>query len=259
MPRQALRTLVIVLGDQLNFDASAFDGFDPQRDAVWMAEVAEESTHVWSSKQRIAVFLSAMRHCAAALGQAGVSLHYHKLDDAQAQTTLADALRLALERLQPERVVMTAPGDWRVWQSLKGVIARTHLTLETRDDHHFLTTVRDFVKHAQGRKTIRLEYFYRELRRRENVLMQHGKPVGGKWNFDAENREAFGKEGPGLLPLPIRFAADSVTLEVIALVNRRFADHPGDLASFAWPVTREQALEALQDFITHRLPLFGRY
>ena len=62
-----LRSLIIVLGDQLDLDAAAFDDFDPKQDMVWMAEVTEESRHVWSSKQRIALFLSAMRHFALAL------------------------------------------------------------------------------------------------------------------------------------------------------------------------------------------------
>ena len=133
------------------------------------------------------------------------------------------------------------------------------LTLETRDDRHFYTTVRDFVVHARERRSVRLEYFYRELRQRHNVLMQNGKPVGGRWNFDADNREAFGKAGPGLTPGRSAFAPDAMTRDVIDLVNTRFADHPGDLASFAWPICRAQALEALADFVDHRLVLFGRY
>ena len=254
-----LRTLVVVLGDQLDMDAAAFDGFNPEQDAVWMAEVAEEATHVWSGKQRIALFLSAMRHFAQALRAAGRPLHYTRLDDPQNRGSLAAQLQATLAALVPQRVVMTAPGDWRVWQSLKAVVAGAGLALEVCEDRHFYTTVRDFAAHAKGRKSLRLEYFYRELRQRHGVLMQDGKPVGDQWNFDADNREVFGRGGPGVLPPRATFEPDEITRDVISMVNQRFAQHPGTLDSFAWPVTRDQALLALQCFITERLPLFGRY
>lgn len=255
----SLRTLVVVLGDQLDPDAAAFDDFDPAQDAVWMAEAIEESTHVWSSKQRIAIFLAAMRHFAQALRAAGRLLHYARLDDPDNRGSLAAELQATLKAVRPQRVVMTAPGDWRVWQSLKAVVETAGLALEVCEDRHFYTTVREFAAHAKGRKSLRLEYFYRELRQRHGVLMQDGQPVGGQWNFDADNREAFGRAGPGALPERATFEPDALTREVIALVNLRFAQHPGTLDSFAWPVTRDQALQALARFIEQRLPLFGRY
>jgi deoxyribodipyrimidine photolyase-related protein len=257
-----MRTLVLVLGDQLDADASAFDGFDPQQDAVWMAEVAQESTHVWSSQQRMVMFLSAMRHFALALQALGRPLHYHRLgagDNAAEPSTLADALQTDLVRLQPQRVVMTAPGDHRVWQSLKATVKAAGLSLEVCEDRHFFTTVGDFVAHAKGRKTLRLEYFYRELRQRFGILMDGKQPAGGQWNFDADNREAFGPQGPGPIPPRATFEPDAITQEVVQLVQQRFASHPGTLASFAWPVTRVQALQALERFIQERLPLFGRF
>ena len=254
-----LRTLVVVLGDQLDLEAAAFDGFDPAQDAVWMAEVDEESTHVWSSKQRIALFLAAMRHFAQALQYAGRPLHYRRLDDPGNLGSLAAELQATLAKLAPQRVVMTAPGDWRVWQSLQAVVEGGGLALEIREDRHFFSTVREFAAHAEGRKSLRLEYFYRELRQRHDVLMHEGQPIGGQWNFDADNREAFGPEGPGPVPPRAMFEPDALTREVMALVETRFAQHPGTLASFAWPVTRAQALHALHLFIEQRLPLFGRY
>jgi deoxyribodipyrimidine photolyase-related protein len=250
---------VIVLGDQLDPKASAFDGFDVAQDAVWMAEVDEESTHVWSTRQRTALFLAAMRHFAQELRAAGRRVHYRRLDDGAAGSTLAAVLQASLAELAPEKVVMTAPGDWRVWQALKAVVEATGRALELREDRHFFCTVREFAAHAKERKTLRLEYFYRALRQQHGVLMQDGGPVGGQWNFDADNREAFGARGPGPLPARATFTPDATTREVIALVQQRFADHPGTLDSFAWPVNRAQALQALQDFIKHRLPLFGRY
>jgi deoxyribodipyrimidine photolyase-related protein len=254
-----VRNLVIVLGDQLDADAAALQGFDPAHDMVWMAEVAQESTHVWSSKQRIAVFLSAMRHFAGHLRQQGLPVLYTRLDDAGNPGTLGLALGQAITALKPVALILTAPGDWRVLQSLRATAAEHQLPLELRDDTHFFSTVREFAAHAGGRKQLRLEYWYRELRQKHGILMEGTAPAGGQWNFDADNRASFGRTGPQDLPPLTRFAPDAITQEVLALVRSRFASHPGHLNSFGWPVNRAQALAALQAFIAQRLPLFGRY
>jgi deoxyribodipyrimidine photolyase-related protein len=258
-----LRQLVVVLGDQLDLNAAAFDGFDADRDAVWMAEAAEESTHVWSSKPRTAMFLAAMRHFALALNSAGRTLHYHRLDSPDNRGSLGAQLQADVLRLRPAGLVLTAPGDWRVLQAIQAVAQAQGLPLDVREDRHFFCSVSDFAAHAKARKSLRLEYFYREQRRRHHVLMQHdepgAEPAGGQWNFDADNREAFGAAGPGAVPARSRFEPDAVTREVIALVEARFGSHPGRLDDFAWPVTRAQALQSLQTFIRERLPLFGPY
>ena len=254
-----IRHLVLVLGDQLDLDASAFDGFDPAQDAVWMAEVAEESTHVGSSQPRTVMFLAAMRHFAQALRDAGRPLHYTALDDPANRGSLAAQLQADIERLRPAGLAMTAPGDWRVLQALKAVAQATGLPLDIREDRHFYGSVRDFAAHARGRKQLRMEYFYRQMRQRHGVLMDGNQPEGGQWNFDADNREAFGPGGPGMVPPRTVFEPDAVTREVMALVRSRFGTHPGQLDSFAWPVTRAQALVALQRFVAERLPHFGRW
>jgi deoxyribodipyrimidine photolyase-related protein len=258
-----LRSLVVVLGDQLDLDAAAFDRFDAAVDAVWMAEVAGESTHVWSSKPRTVMFLASMRHFALELQAAGRMLHYTRLDATGNCGSLAAQLQADILRLQPAGLVMTAPGDWRVLQDLQAVAEGAGLRLEIREDRHFFSSVREFSAHAKGRRSLRMEYFYREQRKRHRVLMEgdpgDGEPVGGQWNFDADNRASFGAGGPGAVPPRAAFEPDAVTREVIALVNARFAHHPGRLDSFAWPVTRAQALQALRAFIQERLPLFGRY
>ncbi len=250
---------MLVLGDQLDEKASCLEGFDPQQDAIWMAEVDEESTHVMSSKQRSCVFLSAMRHFAQYVQKQNWPLTYTLLDAQDNTGTLAGELDKAILQYMPQGLVMTAPGDWRVLQSLRGVVLRHGLTLDLSDDTHFFSTVRDFAQHAEGRKQIRLEYFYRELRQKHQVLMDGKKPVGGQWNFDADNRSSFGKNGPGHIPAPTRFEPDETTREVMQLVNSRFADHPGSLERFGWAVNRAQALQVLADFIQYRLPQFGQY
>jgi len=252
-----LRSLVIVLGDQLDGDAAAFDGFDAQLDAVFMAEVDQESTHVWSSKQRTAVFLSAMRHFALELERRAYVLHYRRLDDPANRQTLAAELGAAILHLEPQRLVVTEPGEFRVRETLIETARCAGLPLDVRTDRHFFITLPEFAAHARGRRQLRLEYFYREMRRKHGVLMDADGPVGGKWNFDAQNRESFGPGGPQGVPPRYRTPPDRITREVIDLVSVRFAGHPGSLDGFAWPVTRADAERSLASFVTERLAQFG--
>ncbi|MDP2743151.1 MAG: cryptochrome/photolyase family protein, partial [Hydrogenophaga sp.] len=233
-----MRNLVIVLGDQLDALSSALQSFDPAQDVVWMAEVAEESEHVWSAQQRIAVFLSAMRHFAEHLREQGFPLRYTQHGDADNTGTLAGELERAIEALRPNGLVLSAPGDWRVLQDLRTAAAKHQLPLDLRDDTHFFSTVREFAAHAKGRKQLRLEYWYREQRQKHGILMDGKQPVGGQWNFDADNRETFGKTGPQNVPPPSRFEPDAITQQVIEEVRSRFGVHPGRLDTFGWPVTR---------------------
>ncbi len=255
------RNLVVVLGDQLDLQSAALAGFDPARDVVWMAEVMEESTHVWSSKIRSVMFLSAMRHFRMALEQRkGWQVDYQELDARGNTGSLAGELKKAIKRHDPEGIVMVEAGDYRLEQAMRAVAATAKLRFELRPDQHFYASRDDFVQHAEGRKSIRLEYFYRELRRRENILVDaDGKPEGGQWNYDADNRGSFDQDGPRGLPEPQQFSPDETTREVIMLVEKKLRDHPGDLTAFDWPVTAAQAKRALEDFIQNRLVKFGQY
>lgn len=256
------RHIVLILGDQLDEDSSAFDGLDPLRDVVLMVEAREESTHVWSHKARTALFLSAMRHFAQTLRQRGWRVDYRALDT-HGDATLADGLGAALAQHRPERVVGVEPGDLRVRALLENCIHPAGQprppALEWREDRHFLCSLPAFRRWAGQSSSLRMEFFYRTLRKQYRVLMEGDQPAGGKWNFDADNRKGFGKAGPKNVPQPLVFEQDDITRDVIVLVNSRFADHPGELDWFNWPVTRAQALRALDDFIAHRLPHFGAH
>lgn len=253
-----VRNLVLVLGDQLDLESAALADFDPECDVVWMAEVAHEATVVWSTRPRIAMFLAAMRHFRDALRARGFRVEYRAFGS-HAHETLEAALAEDLVRLGPERVVAVQPGEWRLAQSLPEVCRAAGVSWAERPDLHFYATPAEFADWARGKRELRLEFFYRWLRKRENVLMEDGQPVGGRWNFDSENRGTFGKSGPGRLPAPRAFPVDALTKEVIELVDTQFPERPGRLDAFDWPVSAAEAEAALQDFIEHRLPLFGRY
>jgi deoxyribodipyrimidine photolyase-related protein len=253
-----IRNLVVILGDQLDEHSSALDGFHHGQDLVFMAEVSEESTHVWSHRARITMFLSAMRHFRDRISDRAC-VWYRHLDDEGNRHALDAELAVAIQRFEPERVIVTEPGDYRVREAIESTCRRVRKPLEIRPDRHFLCSLDQFRAHAAGRKQLRLEYFYREMRRRTGFLMNGDEPEGGQWNFDADNRKSFPKEGPGPVPSPVSFPPDEITKNVMRRVRQHFETHPGELNRFDFPVTREQALAALQDFIAHRLPRFGEY
>ncbi len=258
-----MRNLVLVLGDQLNQDSAAFDGFDKSQDAVWMAEVEEEATHVWCHKLRIAFFFSAMRHFRDQLLEKGISVDYHQMTRYPAEDSgrsLAEVLRNSVNRMRPEKLVVVMPGDCRVLKSLQQQEEALRIELDVRPDNHFYCGTAEFRRFAEGKKRLLLELFYRYMRRKHRVLLADGgAPVGGRWNFDKENRRSFGRGGPGKVPSPRAFPPDKVTREVIQTVRKRFDKHPGDLSHFDLPVTHDEAQSMLDHFIDTSLPNFGTY
>ncbi|WP_302174762.1 cryptochrome/photolyase family protein [uncultured Hydrogenophaga sp.] len=260
-PTPPLRRLVLVLGDQLWLDNPALAGFDPAQDRVVMIEAPGEATAVWSHPARIALFLSAMRHFRAELQARGWPLTYIELDDPSHadRPGLTDRLLAKLQASSPASLQVCEAGEWRLQQGIEAAARAAGVPLQWHSDTHFLCSRERFARWAQGRKEWRMEFFYREMRREHGVLMEGKEPVGGQWNFDADNRKSFPKAGPGWIPEPARFEPDAITREVLDLVQRQFPDHPGSLAEFGWPVTPDQARQALQRFIDDRLIAFGAY
>jgi len=253
-------SLRLVLGDQLSPHISALADLDPSHDVVLMAEVQAECTYVKHHAKKLVLVLSAMRHFALALQSRGVRVDYIRLDDPENTHSLQGEFLRAVRRHRPERVVATQPGEWRLaedmrhWQALLEEQADGQ-TVEIRDDARFFISVKEFLAFARGRKALRMEFFYREMRRRTGILMDGDEPAGGRWNFDAENRKSL----PPKLDVPAVpvFAPDEITQEVMALVRERFKNHVGSVEGFSLPVTRVQARRALADFLAHRLPRFG--
>ena len=260
MTGKTLRNLVVICGDQLDHHSAALDGFDPERDAILMTEAMEEASYIWQSKRRIALFFAAMRHFRDAQRKAGREVLYNALDDESPPQTLATALKAAIARHDPEQVRMVLPGDWRVREALEQAAGETGVALTMVEDRHFYAAIADFEEFADGRKRFIMEDFYRMMRKRTGLLMDgDGKPEGGAWNFDKDNRKSFGKNGPGLIVPRAQYQPDTLTREVLSLVEQRFPDAPGTLDAFDEPVTREDALHALDDFISNRLREFGTY
>ncbi|MGV8916979.1 MAG: cryptochrome/photolyase family protein [Pseudomonas sp.] len=249
-----VRRLCLVLGDQLSFDLASLQGLNTERDAVLLVEVMEEASHVPHHPQKITLVFSAMRHFAKALQQRGVQVRYVTLDDPQNTGSVPSELRRWQSLMQPDELHLNECGDWRLEQSLKD----SGLSIQWHADTRFLCSRTEFACWAEGKKQLRMEFFYREMRRKSGLLINgDGTPVGGSWNFDAENRKALPKRV--IAPLPARFSADSITQEVLALVGKHFAHHYGSLDSFDYPVTHADAQALWEYFLDYGLAAFGDY
>ncbi|MEM9249690.1 MAG: cryptochrome/photolyase family protein [Pseudomonadota bacterium] len=245
--------LVLVLGDQLSMDVAALRAADPAKDVVVMAEVGDEASYVPHHPKKIAFLFAAMRKFAHALRAAGWHVAYAEIDDTDnAQSIPGELLRRAAQ-FNAHEVLATEPGEWRLIAALQDC----PLTVQLLEDDRFLASHATFEQWAEGRKELRMEYFYREMRRTTGLLMEGDAPTGGKWNYDHDNR----KPAPGSVAYagPKRFDPDATTQAVLDLVSRRFSNHFGSLEPFWYATDRAGALEALDDFIAHALPQFGDY
>lgn len=254
------RSLRLVMGDQLTRHVPSLRDLPPAGetdDVILMCEVRDEVTYVRHHKRKVAFLFSAMRHFAEALRAEGYQVDYVTLDDPENTHNFAGEVARALGRHGCDQVIVTSPSEYRVLDSLRHWDTELGVTVTIRADDRWLCPDGMFEKWADGRTQLRMDFFYREMRKYHDVLMQDGAPIGGKWNYDAENRAS---PDPSIaIPPPTLFAPDAITADVLALVARECADHFGDLDDFGFAVTTAQAEQVLDRFIAERLPLFGTY
>lgn len=253
-----MATLLLLLGDQLDLSHPLLSSLEPARDHILMAELVDEATYVPHNKHKIAFIFAAMRHTAMALRQRGFKVHYYDyLSSRDRWQSFSHILQYQLSQHPYQKLLLIEPGELRINSLFAQWLQQLPLPVETHPASHFMFSLNTMQAWFAGKRQPRMEHFYRFARQRTGLLMADGQPVGGKYNFDQDNREPW---QPGTaVPAPKRFSPDPITREVIALVEQEFASHPGDLAGFSLAVTAEQASEALADFIEHRLPLFGRF
>ena len=251
------KTLVFVLGDQLAESISSLADADLASTVVLMAELADETSYVRHHRRKLAYILSAMRHHAALLTERGWRVDYQRLDDPDPADSFTTALAGAIARHAPDQIVVTEAGEWRVQAMLESWETIFGLPVEIRPDDRFLATHAEFAAWADGRRELRMEFFYRDMRRKTGLLMAGDKPAGGRWNFDADNRKT--AKPDLMMPKPLAFAPDDITRDVLTMVADRFADHFGNLDDFDFAVTRDDALRQQRHFLDHALPLFGDF
>jgi deoxyribodipyrimidine photolyase-related protein len=247
--------LILILGDQLSRDLPSLVAADPARDVVVMAEVFEEASYAPHHVKKLAFVFSAMRHFAQDLRADGWRVDYARLDDPDPAPSIEDAMTRAIVRHSPAGLVCTEPGEWRLQRVMEGWTTRLDLPCRIFADTRFLCARDAFAEWAEGRKSLRMEYFYREMRRAHDLLMQDGDPVGGAWNFDAENRKKAPRDA--VFPSPLKIAPDAITEEVLAMVEARFPESFGVLRPFWFAVTARDAARTADHFMANALPGFG--
>ncbi len=251
------RRLILVLGDQLSHGLASLAGGDQGRDVVVMGEVMAEATYVPHHRKKLVFVFSAMRHFAEELRAAGWTVDYARLTARPRIQSFTELIERALKRHSADRIVVVEAGEHRVAAEIAGWRDALGVEVDVLEDDRFISTRDEFDAWADGRKALRMEYFYREMRRKTGLLMDGDAPMGERWNFDADNR----KSAPAGLsfPPPVGFPADETTRDVIAMVEKAFPNGFGATQPFDFAVVAGDAEQALDDFIAHRLPLFGDY
>ena len=248
--------LGLILGDQLNPNHALLDELDPAMDALLMGEVADEASYVPHHIKKIVMIFSAMRHRAEDLKKAGWRLHYHPFDPDSAIKSFSDLLDAQYGRDPFDELLVAQPGEWRVLNELQTWASDHDITLTILPDRRFIDDLSVFNDWAQGKKQFRMEFFYRLMRQKTGYLMSGGEPVGGVWNLDADNRKPY-KGDPPIVPIK-GSPPDAITQSVIKELDGHWSSF-GEIEGFDYPVTPAAALEALDEFIEHRLVAFGDF
>ena len=250
--------LRIILGDQLSNEISSLSGINAEEDIVLICEVFAEATYVKHHKKKIVFLFSAMRHFAEELRvEKNYQVEYLKLNDPEPMQSFTQAVEKTLAKHKIDEIIVTSPGEYRVlteiniWQELFDI------PVDIREDARFLCNQVEFKNWSKDRKNLRMEYFYREMRKKYSILMDGDQPIGGKWNFDLENRKP---PNPNFdIPETFSSEPDAVTLDVMQLVEDKFSDHMGVLSDFHFAINAAQAKIALKQFIDERLKYFGDF
>ena len=249
------KTLRLILGDQLNINHSWFQEINP--DVVYvMMEIRAESEYVHHHIQKIACFFSAMRSFRDALTEMGHRVIYIQISDTVNEHSFEGNLRRLIESETINRFEYQLPDEYRLDQLLSSMGESLGIPTIATDSEHFLSK-REGVSEHFGSKNPLMESFYRMMRRKYNIMMESGKPIGRQWNFDADNRKKYKGNPP--VPLPPAFENNlQAIVEEIETANLPFIGK-ADYGLEFWPVTRKQSLELLQHFTEHLLPWFGTF
>ncbi len=257
MTKALSRILRVILPDQLSLAITSLKDINPKSDVILMCETLEECTYVKHHKKKLVLILSAMRHFAEELRHKNYPLEYVALNDPRNSGTLIGEIKRMCQKNNFSKIIITWPGEYRILQKLRLLQDEINIPVEILEDERFLASREMFAQWAKNHKTLRMEFFYRVLRQKYNILMKDNQPEGGQWNYDAENRKFPAKKLT--VPKPYEINIDSITQEVINLVSQTFSEHFGDILPFHFAVTRKDAIRILHDFIRERLPYFGDY
>ena len=255
--QRTYRTLRWILGDQLNEKHSWFGAVDDQVLYI-IAELPQETQYVRHHVQKLCAFFAAMELFADRLQSAGHDVLHLTLDDTSRFKDLPALMRHCCEQYQAEELAYQRPDEYRLLQQLRDLAPVFPLRMTECDSEHFLLPFAELEAHFRQGQHQPMEKFYRKMRRRFSCLMDGTDPAGGKWNYDADNRNKLNREDLEDIPAPLLFTTP------VSHILKRLRSH--DVAHFGkeadplpWPVTRADSLKLLEFFCTSCLPQFGRF
>ena len=252
-----MSTLRLILGDQLNPKHPWFEQVDPDVRYVLMA-IRQETDYVLHHAQKILAIFAGMRELARGLRDAGHRVRYIAIDDADNRQSLTENLDALIADTGATRFEWQAPDEYRLDAQLDDWFARSGLAGGKTSSAHFLGYRFEAKRLFAGKKQWRMEIFYRHMRRAHGVLLEpDGEPVGGQWNFDAENRKPWRGEPGEPADLRPRHDHSALWRQIQAAGVAAFGDPCAD--DVRWPVNRAEALGQLDAFIRDALPHFGDY
>lgn len=250
------KTLRLILGDQLNEQHSWFQEVNESH-IYCLFEMRQETDYVTHHIQKLAGFFTAMRNFSQTLKEAGHHVIYYNINDASNKHTISENLAQLVEQYQMEEFQYLLPDEWRVDEQLRQFCESLTIPYRAFDTEHFMSTRMQVKELFEGKKQILMETFYRQIRKQFGILMDGAEPIGGKWNYDAENR----KKWNGTPAAPAYDIVKNDVSEVTAEIKNSGIKYIGSIQpeAFLWPVSRKQSLQLLQYFVAHHLPYFGTY
>ncbi len=252
-----MRNLCVILADQLNQEITSLNDFDKDLDEILICELKKNFTDINHHKKKIVYQISCMRHFSIEMDRLGFKINYLKLDNPDNENSYTSEIMKLINDKGIDKVIVAEPSTYDEMESIKNWQNTIGIDVEIRKNDLFFCDIDEFKAWAEGRKELRLEFFYRMLRRKHNVLMNGDQPEGGAWNFDKKNRKPIARKVS--IPKTYTCIIDQETQDIINLVNLEFSDHFGGTDNFVFAVTRHDALEAMNRFIEERLVNFGDY
>lgn len=254
MPQE--KTLRLILGDQLNEKHSWFRSRS-QSITYCLMEVRQETDYVEHHIQKVVGFFASMRRFAERLQKKGHHVVYLPLDDRENAHSFEDNIKRLLKRGRYTRFEYLLPDEYRLDLQFREFCENLPVVSTATDTEHFLTKRHELKEFFAGKKRLLMESFYRHMRKKYNILLDEGEPAGGRWNYDQSNRNRY----DGKAPVPAPKVFNNNVTEIHDLIDRMGVKTFGEInpEKFIWPVTRQQALSLLREFLNNRLPFFGTY
>ena len=252
----SMKTLRLILGDQLNHQHSWFEKTNSDI-TYMMMEVRQETDYVPHHIQKVTGFFASMRAFAIEMQDKGHKFIYFKLDDPKNKQSIPENVDSLIEKGKFEKFEYQLPDEYRLDEQLSEYCQTLNIEWQAVDSEHFYTSREELASFFEGKKTYLMESFYRHMRKKHDVMMDGKDPVTGQWNYDKDNR----KKLPESVKIPDRNSRTNDVSGIVEMIESAGVKTIGsiDAENYRWPITRREALADLDIFCKRFLKNFGNY